>query len=66
MGALFNGLGLFLSIGVCNVANLCVVFLYMWVSGGTGTEIVSFNDIRLVISVGEQERRVYLSMIVVW
>ena len=42
-------MGPFLSIGVCDVvADLCVQFVYMWVSAGRGAESVSFDDESLV------------------
>ena len=42
--ALFSGLDPFLSIGICDVADLCVEFLYMWVRRGREVESVSFDN----------------------
>ena len=41
--ARFNGLGPFFSIEDCNVVDLCVEFLYLWVRRGRRAEGISFN-----------------------
>ena len=32
------------------VVDLCVEFLYMWVRKGKGAEVVSFNNLRVTVS----------------